>query len=199
MKIEKLSPECVKDLIPLINSLGSLEKTASVEYGKTKFAYVPLDDMLSKIKENQNFAFMQPLGMLEDGTPCIQCVLIHKSGECITSDPYRLIVKPSERKQEEGSEITYSRRYTMASFFGIASNEDNDANNQKPQKTQPLKIFPVTAKKINPKIDSFSFAANLPIAEIIKNLEAILKKNIKLITENEAVKILAMPETAFGN
>lgn len=130
MNIERLSPEVVKDLIPLVNSLGSLRKTAAVKYGSTNFQYVPLDDMLAEVKKDNNFAFMQPLGMGENGEPYIQCLLIHKSGEIIMSDPYRLVVKQGAKKQEEGAEITYSRRYSMASFFGIASDEDIDAQSQ---------------------------------------------------------------------
>ena len=131
MNLSKLSPEVAKDLIELVNSLSGLQKSAAVKYGATNFKYVPLDDILEKIKENHNFAFFQPLGSMSDNTPCIQCILVHKSGEVIASDPYRLVVKESMKKQEEGAEITYSRRYCAASFLGIASDDDVDAQKEK--------------------------------------------------------------------
>lgn len=127
---ENVPSEVASDLITLVNSLGTLEKTSEVRYGTTNFKYVPLDDILGKIKENKNFAFMQPLGTMDDGSQCIQCVLIHKSGHTIVSDPYKLKVKDGGKKQDEGAEITYSRRYCAASFLGIASDEDTDAQGE---------------------------------------------------------------------
>lgn len=199
MKIDRLGPELAKDLIELINDLGKLPKTASVKYGSTEFKYVPLDDMLAKVKANTNFAFMQPLGMLEDGTPCIQCLLVHKSGKTIVSDPYRLVVHPNDKKQMEGAEITYSRRYSMASFFGIASDEDTDATT--PQQQPPKKEVPTqqppkknisnkTGQVINDTIRAYSQLSNKNNKEIIQEVERIIHKNLKAINEKEAESVL---------
>lgn len=130
MNLTSVPSEVSKDLIPLINSLKSLRKTAEVRYGTTNFKYTPLDDILEKVKEDGNFAFMQPLGTMENGEQCIQCMLIHKSGFVIMSDPYKLKVKEGGKKQDEGAEITYSRRYCASSFLGIASDEDIDAQSE---------------------------------------------------------------------
>lgn len=135
MNIEKLSTEFVKDLIPLINSLGNIPKTATVKYGTTRFSYVPLDDIMAKIKANNSFAFMQPLGKDELNNSIIQCVLIHSSGESIISDPFILPIKDGMKPQDIGSVLTYFRRYSASAFFGIASDEDNDA--QPPEIAQP--------------------------------------------------------------
>jgi len=126
MNIEKLSEAFVKDLIELVNSLGTLPKTASVKYGATSFSYVPLDDILAKIKSNTNFAFMQPIGSDDSGKCYVQCALIHKTGEALISDKFPLSIKESYKPQEIGSIITYMKRYSVSSFLGIASDEDND-------------------------------------------------------------------------
>ena len=196
MKIDKLSKEFVTDLIPLINSLGNLEKTASVEYGdrtgkKTKFNYVPIDDMLAKIKENNNFAFMQPLGSMEDGTPCIQCILIHKNGESIVSDPYRLVVKQGGKKQDEGAEITYSRRYSMASFFGIAS-DDDDANPEgNPQRTKRnTDLSDESRALLNAKINEFKKVSGKP--NVSQMLEKAINKPLKVVTEADVPNIIKL-------
>ena len=57
---ENVSPEVATDLIELVNQLKGLEKTAQVEYAvqnrktnewmKKSFNYVPLDNILNKIK-----------------------------------------------------------------------------------------------------------------------------------------------------
>lgn len=179
MKIEKLSQEVVKDLIPLVNSLGTLKKTAAVKYGATNFQYVPLDDMLAEVKKNPNFAFMQPLGMGESGEPYIQCLLIHKSGEVIMSDPYRLVVKQGAKKQEEGAEITYSRRYSMASFFGIASDEDVDGQSEqeyrKGDTKRPAprkKMSEAMSAKLNESVMAYSGLTSKTTKEIMAEIKA---------------------------
>ena len=69
MKIENLTPEIAKDLIALINSLSGLRKEGKVKYSGREFQYVLLDDMLAAVKKDNNFAFMQPLGMSDNGEP----------------------------------------------------------------------------------------------------------------------------------
>ena len=58
---ENISQEVAKDLIEVVNSITGLKKSKSVNYrtknGVTAFNYVPLDDILIKIKENNNFAW----------------------------------------------------------------------------------------------------------------------------------------------
>ena len=198
MDLTKISPEFARDLIELVNDLGSLQKTAAVSYGNTRFHYVPLDDMLAKIKQNGNFAFMQPLGIMQDGKPCIKCLLIHKSGESIISDPYPLRIKEGAKKQDEGAEITYSRRYCLASFLGIASDEDTDANNegnptrearptlprreQQTQQQQPP-ITKETGEEINRLIKEYRSKSG--DASAIKRMEAKLGKAATTFTEND--------------
>lgn len=53
----------------------------------------------------------------------LETMLMHKSGQFIAST-YPLT--GHERPQEMGSEITYARRYTLASVLGIQADEDDD-------------------------------------------------------------------------
>ena len=53
--MENLAPEVAVDLIALVNSLSDIPKSGRVSYGKTFFNYALLDDILSKVKLNQNF------------------------------------------------------------------------------------------------------------------------------------------------
>lgn len=143
--LENLSPEIATDLIGLVNSLQKLQKSCNVKYNvlnkKTnqwstkEFNYVPLDDILEKIKENGNFAFMQPIGFDKDSkTVGIKCVLIHKSGKYLESDVFPIKTKEDMKIQDEGAEITYRKRYAAGAFFGIATEEDTDGND--PEATQ---------------------------------------------------------------
>ena len=143
--LESLSPEIATDLIGLVNSLQKLQKSCNVKYSvlnkKTnqwstkEFNYVPLDDILEKIKENGNFAFMQPIGFDKGSqTVGIKCVLIHKSGKYLESDVFPIKTKEDMKIQDEGAEITYRKRYAAGAFFGIATEEDTDGND--PEATQ---------------------------------------------------------------
>lgn len=133
MNITKVSPEFARDLIELVNSLKGISYNAKVNYtnrsGQTiTYEYVTLDKIYSKIKENNNFAVLQPLGTNEHGESALQVILIHKSGEAITSDYYKIRVNENGSKQDEGAAITYTKRYALGSFLGLCTDEDNDAN-----------------------------------------------------------------------
>ena len=193
--LTKISPEFAKDLIELVNDLGELQKTAAVSYGATRFHYVPLDDMLAKIKQNHNFALLQPLGVMQDGRPCIKCLLIHKSGEILASDSYPLRIKDGAKKQDEGAEITYSRRYCLASFLSIASDEDTDANNEgnptrearpalpKREQKQEPPITKETGEEINRLIKEYR--ARSGDGKTIKRMEVKLGKVATAFTETD--------------
>ena len=191
--LTKISPEFAKDLIELVNDLGELQKTAAVSYGATRFHYVPLDDMLARIKQNHNFALLQPLGVMQDGRPCIKCLLIHKSGEILASDSYPLRIKDGAKKQDEGAEITYSRRYCLASFLSIASDEDTDANNEGnptrearptlPKREQEPPITKETGEEINRLIKEYR--ARSGDGKAIKRMEAKLGKVATAFSETD--------------
>ena len=195
--LTKISPEFAKDLIELVNDLGELQKTAAVSYGATRFHYVPLDDMLARIKQNHNFALLQPLGVMQDGRPCIKCLLIHKSGEILASDSYPLRIKEGAKKQDEGAEITYSRRYCLASFLSIASDEDTDANNEGnptrearptlPKREQQSKQEPPITKETGEEINRLikEYRGRSGDGKAIKRMEAKLGKVATAFTETD--------------
>ena len=128
MNIADLKAEVAVDLIGLINSLKGFKFNAEVQYGKTSFKYVTLDAILDKVKENGNFAVMLPLGTNEHGQAALQVVLVHKSGFVMISDYYVLRIGENAKKQDEGSAITYTKRYALGAFLGLCTDQDNDAN-----------------------------------------------------------------------
>jgi len=134
--LEKLNADFARDLITLVNSLKKLPKTGNVKQtytsqktGKTgvkEFRYTPLDVILDKIKEDNNFALLQPICFDKElNKPGIKCVLIHKTGQSLESDIFHLNGDNS-KIQEEGAEITYRKRYAVGAFLGIATDEDID-------------------------------------------------------------------------
>lgn len=137
--LENITPELATDLITLVNSLQKLPKRSKVEYSvlnkktnqwnKKTFSYVPLDDILEKIKENKNFAFMQPIGFdIESQQVGVKCILIHKSGKYLESNVFPIKTEEGMKIQDEGAEITYRKRYAAGAFLGLATDEDTDGN-----------------------------------------------------------------------
>lgn len=149
---ENITPEIATDLIELVNQLKGLEKSAQVNYSvqnrktgewtKKSFDYVPLDNILNKIKENQNFALLQPIGVDENGVCGVKCILVHKSGHVFETNTYPFAVKEGAKLQDEGAEITYRKRYSLGAFLGMATEEDTDGNDDEASNSTERKASP---------------------------------------------------------
>lgn len=149
---ENITPEIATDLIELVNQLRGLEKSAQVNYSvqnrktgewtQKSFDYVPLDNILNKIKENQNFALLQPIGIDENGVCGVKCILIHKSGHVFETITYPFTAKEDAKLQDEGAEITYRKRYSLGAFLGMATEEDTDGNDDEATNSTERKASP---------------------------------------------------------
>lgn len=149
---ENITPEIATDLIELVNQLKGLEKSAQVNYSvqnrktgewmRKAFDYVPLDNILNKVKENQNFALLQPIGVDEDGINGVRCILVHKSGHVFETNTYPFTLKEGAKIQDEGAEITYRKRYSLGAFLGMATEEDTDGNDDEATNSTERKASP---------------------------------------------------------
>lgn len=149
---ENITTEVATDLIELVNQLRGLEKSAQVNYSvqnrktgewmRKAFDYVPLDNILNKIKENQNFALLQPIGVDENGINGVRCILVHKSGHVFETNTYPFAVKEGAKIQDEGAEITYRKRYSLGAFLGMATEEDTDGNDNEATNSTERKASP---------------------------------------------------------
>ena len=149
---ENITTEVAVDLIELVNQLRGLEKSAQVNYSvknrntgewmRKAFDYVPLDNILNKIKENQNFALLQPIGVDENGINGVRCILVHKSGHVFETNTYPFAVKEGAKLQDEGAEITYRKRYSLGAFLGMATEEDTDGNDDEATNSTERKASP---------------------------------------------------------
>lgn len=149
---ENITPEIATDLITLVNQLKGLEKSAQVNYSvknrntgewmRKAFDYVPLDSILNKIKENNNFALLQPIGIDENGVCGVKCILVHKSGHVFETSTYPFTVKEGAKIQDAGAEITYRKRYSLGAFLGMATEEDTDGNDDEATNSTDRKASP---------------------------------------------------------
>ena len=80
---------------------------------------------------------------------------MHTSGEYISSKVETQIIQAQNKYQSMGSAITYFKRYSLASFVGIASDEDTDGNVQKKEVKKPTpKTKQLTDEQFKTVIDT---------------------------------------------
>lgn len=89
----------------------------------------------------------------EDGVAGVETVLMHTSGEWISSSISMSVgeEKGKSSAQVAGSIVTYLRRYSFASILGIYSDEDGDGN-----KPVSEKIAQVKVPAVNSTLETFA-------------------------------------------
>ena len=190
---ENISPEVATDLIELINNLKGLEKSASVNYSvqnrktgewmKKAFNYVPLDNILNKIKENSNFALLQPIGVDENGLNGVKCILIHKSGHVFETNTYPFTVQEGAKLQDEGAENTYRKRYSLGAFLGMATDEDTDGNDDEATNATERKASPKQVEILAKNYTGENLAKLLEMNHVEKIEDISMAKASELISK----------------
>lgn len=104
-------------------------------YFKSKYANINAVMEACKPSLNKNgISILQPL-VTENGKNYVRTVLLHESGEFISSDT-EIVVAKEKDPQALGSAISYSRRYGLQSFVAVLSSEDDDAEKAVNRPTQ---------------------------------------------------------------
>ena len=113
-------------------AFGPLKRSRTVDYMskkgmKIKYSYAELADVLDVIRKpltDNGLAILQPAS-IADGHVIVTTMLTHASGEWISSDLSMDCTDTTP--QEQGSALTYARRYGLSALVGIASEDDDDA------------------------------------------------------------------------
>jgi hypothetical protein len=126
-----------EDYQKLMDEAQSLTKSANNPFFKSK--YTELNDVLSEVKSlciKNNFIFMQYPVVIE-GKNYLKTVLTHKDGKSVEAC-IELVSKDESDPQKLGSAITYMRRYSLISMFGLEQDDDdgNKASTSKKVKTE---------------------------------------------------------------
>lgn len=127
MKYSETTKNIFKALAEFKKDFKQPLKDADNPYFKSK--YVPLENVVQSIDNiapSKGLSYIQST-VSEDGRAGVVTIIIHESGEYIEFDPlYLKADKPTA--QGMGSAITYARRYSLSSAFGVASDVDDDGN-----------------------------------------------------------------------
>jgi hypothetical protein len=127
----------------MANPVKNREVAVKSDRGSYKFAYATLDAILDIVRpalSANGLAFTQTLEKREDGM--VMCLRLFHGGGGMVSTCMPLDQSRIAKMQEMGSLMTFARRYQIASFFGLAAEEDDDANGADGNTVQSMKDRP---------------------------------------------------------
>ncbi len=127
-----MDKECFNALMAIQKEVGDLKKDASNPFFKSSYADLnQVLDMLKPLFIKHDFILAQMPDVI-DGMSVLTTILFHKSGDELRSHA-ALVSKDPNDPQKLGSAITYMRRYSLISMFGLKAVDDdgNDASTTK--------------------------------------------------------------------
>lgn len=128
------------------NPIKNREVSVKSDRGAYKFAYATLDAILDGIRAplaGNGLSFTQTLERTPEGM--VMCMRLFHSGGGVLHTCMPIDAK-AQKMQELGSLITFARRYQIAAFFGLAAEEDDDANAADGNKVESVKDKPAPTK-----------------------------------------------------
>ena len=166
------------------------------EKGSYSYHYADLSDVIESVREplsTNGLAWMQPM-FQRDGHLVLRTVLMHETGEWMASEyPLTSYARP----QEQGSAITYARRYALTSMLGIAAEEDDDgaaAQEAQPVKRAETKPAPPPVNGLAPEeVQSIHLAAKRAGLKTAAELAPVLGN---IVGVGKAVEV---PRSELGN
>ncbi len=131
------SPTITKLAIALVKAQAEMPAAkfnATNPFFKSKYADLgSVIETARPVLAKHGLAILQPVISSGNGRIGIRTMVIHESGEFISSDVYIPVLdeKGKSLVQSAGSIISYLRRYSLSSTLGIYADEDTDANSGK--------------------------------------------------------------------
>lgn len=122
------------DLLAAQKEMPNLQKSGINPHFNSRF--IPLDELISKILpvlNAHNLVLIQQPTTL-DGQPALTTRLLHVSGEEISST---MLLLCGGSPQDQGSGLTYAKRYAALSTLGLTADVDDDAETTRKNGQQP--------------------------------------------------------------
>lgn len=150
-----------------------------------KSKYVPLENVAEAIDKTSTkfgLTYTQYPVSNEKGEVGVATILHHESGEYMEYPP--LMVKPEKNTpQGVGSAITYSRRYSLSTVFGITSDQDDDGNEASGKRSNQNNQRQNYRQNNTPKMASSQTIGTLK--QQIINITSLMKENGKANSQQE--------------
>ena len=116
-------------LFKVYQRIKKLGVDSKAEAGKFSYDYVSLNkfkDIVDPVLEELKVGYTQPLTII-DGKNCLVTIVYdEETGEEIVKSTVILKPRSETNPQDWGASITYFRRYTLFSIFGIIGDKDDD-------------------------------------------------------------------------
>ena len=164
------------------------------------YKYATLDQMLQIVRpvlSKHGLGVMQNLEGGDNGHVSVNTIIIHESGqtmESIMSMPISA-KKGLSAEQNVGTAISYARRYALQSCLGLMAEEDTDAADAAPKKTngkaKPVAfISPEQESEIRARGDACSvnwikLCAHMGVASVASLVAEDYDKALALITKKQ--------------
>ncbi|MDU7762996.1 MAG: ERF family protein [Enterobacter asburiae] len=150
-----------------------------------KSKYVPLENVAEAIDKTSTkfgLTYTQYPVTNEKGEVGVATILHHESGEYMEYPP--LMVKHEKNTpQGVGSAITYSRRYSLSTVFGITSDQDDDGNEASGKRSNQNNQRQNYKQNNTPKMASSQTIGTLK--QQIINITDLMKENGKANSQKE--------------
>lgn len=170
----------IADALKLFQAtVGNVTKDGVNPFFKSKYA--TLENVITTVKEHlvvNGLSYAQ----FPDGDG-LYTIILHKSGEWIGA--HATLELKGHTPQDQGSAITYMRRYALSAALGLATEEDDDGN----AASKPA-AKPVIAKEKQ-------IAANNPVWK--KPTLSEKKARIKQLIDGRVLQPLAQTAEAYEN
>lgn len=137
-----------KALATAQSEMGSATKDAKNPFFKSTYADLnAIREAVLPVLNKHKISVLQPTVMVGD-TPFVETVLLHESGEFISSIT-EIIADKANNAQSAGSGISYARRYGLQSLVCVGAEDDDGESavgRSKPAYTKTV-VVPVSTKE----------------------------------------------------
>lgn len=125
MNLSITTTKIVAALLEVQKNMEGVKKTSDNPYYKSKYAGLPdtIDAIVPLLNRN-GIIVLQPTILLDSGISVVRTLLLHESGESVSSDTEILNARPND-PQAQGSAITYARRYGLQSIVCMKTEDDD--------------------------------------------------------------------------
>jgi hypothetical protein len=124
MKTSETIGKISQALLQAQSSMGNASKGASNPFFKSSYADLnAIREVVTPALNANKISVLQPTTYI-DGKAFVQTVLLHESGEYLSSLTEIVVAKAND-PQAAGSAISYARRYGLQSFLSVGAVDDD--------------------------------------------------------------------------
>lgn len=215
LKLFKLRADFNQAMSQFRQNIQAPKKNGTVNFGSTHYSYVQLEDLIGSIDKaikGTGLSWRQEAKNSENGGVAVRTIISHDNGYDYQS-PW-LMLSSGAKPQDVGSAITYAKRYSLGTAFGVSSESDDDgqqaqnsasqskrksqprqsrpANNQaKPQPNQkPTKTMPAKLQTIGLLLTQIAEVKKTTVEKLTLAYQKSFKANLEYLSNENAELVI---------